>query len=487
MNVRRPLLLAIASSMFLSTHVSAQLSEALHATDDHFDSQPWIDDFHQLLKEMESHYADLDWAVYDRHMNLPKLRQETDEKLRQSTDVQAAQRAIEQFLSSFGDGHLSVTWPGIIAERPASGPIQSLCSTLGYKDPAKRGIDFSLLPGFANVPGEGADVLYGGLLTLRHQTVGVIRIASFDEHGFPSECEAVIREIHLNDASVCDRNCARTVALQTANRLTALIASRAQQLRTLGASALVIDITRNDGGDDWNEAVARTLSRIPLTEERRGFIKHPMWTAKLERDLAQVESDIKKGREPRNVLEGAAGELRNDIALSRQTCDRSGVFETGNLPCSLVVKGDLFWSGILSYAKPNSFAELESKTTLFNPLQYKYVESANRLPLFIAVDGHSWSSAERFAALLQDNGAATVIGELTGGAGCGSVDGGIPTMLEHSHAQVNIPNCVGFRKDGSNANNGVTPDIFVPWEARDTPFTRADKLRAALDKSYSLR
>jgi len=75
----------------------------------HFDSQLWVDDFHQLIGAMESHYSELDWAINDRHMDLPKLRQE--EKLKESGDEQTARRALEQFLNAFGDGHLSIEWP----------------------------------------------------------------------------------------------------------------------------------------------------------------------------------------------------------------------------------------------------------------------------------------------------------------------------------------------------------------------------------------
>jgi C-terminal processing protease CtpA/Prc len=147
-----------------------------------------------------------------------------------------------------------------------------------------------------------------------------------------------------------------------------------------------------------------------------------------------------------------------------------------------VVTNVLFWGGVLPYAKPGSFASLESKTTLFEPLRYEYTENSDRLPLLVAVDRHSWSSAERFAALLQDNGAATIVGELTGGAGCGYTGRGIPTTLAHSGAQVKMPDCVGFRRDGSNANDGVTPDVLVPWAARDTPYTKANKLLLYLGK-----
>ncbi len=452
----------------------------------HFDSQPWLDDFHQLIEAMDSHYSDLEWAINDRRMDLPKLRFQTEEKLRESADNQTAQRALEQFLNAFGDGHLSIEWPRNDISSPAlePGAVEPLCSRLGYKTPSNAGIDFSLLPGFAVVPGEGAELFSGGLLTLHGgKKLGLIRIASFTEHGFPMECSNTIRGMHLSNTSVCDRDCAKTIALKTANSLTETIVNRARQLRSLGASALLIDVTRNDGGDDWNEAVARSLSSIPLVNEGIGFIRYPNWTTTLESRLEDVESDLSKGAEPKSVLEKAAQTLRLAIAQSKEHCDRSRVFEDGSLNCSLVVKNILFWSGVLPYAKPGSFASLESKTVLFDPLQYEYKENAHRLPLYVAVDRHSWSSAERFAALLQDNEAATIIGELTGGAGCGFTNEGIPTTLTHSRAQVKIPDCVGFRKDGSNANDGVTPDIFVPWAARDTPYTKANKLLLYIEKA----
>jgi hypothetical protein len=448
-----------------------------------FDSKPWLDDFHELTAAMGSHYADLEWAVNDRHMNLPKLRQAVEDRLRQSPDEQTARNTLEQFLDAFGDGHLSITWPkneiGAPSEKEDTG--EPLCHRLGYKPAATKGIDFSLLPGFSAVPGNASELYGGGLLALQGgKKIGVIRIAYFDEHGFPSACEDTIKKMQLSDASACDRACARTIALSTINALTRAIVNRAEQLRSLGASALLVDVTHNDGGDDWNEAVARSLSSIPLVDEHQGFLKHKTWTTILENALRSVEADLSKGAGPRDVLEKAAEQLRTNIAQSKEPCDNSHVFEDGRLTCSFVVNSGRYWSGILAYAKPDSFATLGSKTTLFRPLEFDYVEGANRLPLLVVVDAHSWSSAERFAALLQDNGTATIIGELTGGAGCGFINGGIPTTLTHSNAQVRIPNCVGFRKDGSNANDGVTPDILVPWAARDTAFSKAAKLMSAI-------
>ena len=88
----------------------AQTNEPSAILTDQFSNKAWLEDFHQLIAEMDSHYADLDWSVSYRHMNLAKLRSDTEQKILQSRDDQSAERAIELFLNPFGDGHLSVSW-----------------------------------------------------------------------------------------------------------------------------------------------------------------------------------------------------------------------------------------------------------------------------------------------------------------------------------------------------------------------------------------
>jgi len=140
----------------------------------------------------------------------------------------------------------------------------------------------------------------------------------------------------------------------------------------------------------------------------------------------------------------------------------------------------------LRHARPGAFAGLESRTTLFHPLRYTYSEKADRLPLYVLVDRHTWSAAEYFAALLQDNRAAMVVGELTGGAGCGYTNGGIPTVLPNSGAKVRMPDCVRLRKDGSDEVAGVTPDVLVPWANWESPFTKADKLLRQIRRNLDI-
>jgi len=461
----------------------AQSAPTAECTNAGFDPKSWLEDFDQLTSEMTAHYSGLEFAVHERHMDLPALRGETSAKLAQSCSEADARKILQKFLDAFGDGHLEIDWPqpaiqaASTADAKAAEP-PSLCERLEYKKKGfKTGVDFSLLPQFTSVGGEDAEWFPGGILRLSEaEKLGIIRIAIFTEHAFPKACEQALRELHLRDSDKCDETCENSIERESGNRLTTAIVRRAAQLHSAGATAILVDITHNGGGSNWVEAPPRVLSRVPLHESRFGFIKHEHWTKQLNDQLADVGTDLKNGTGPRDVLQQAAARLRTGITRTQEPCDRSRVWTDGTVPCSLLVTDVLFNGGILPYAEPGSFASLASKSTLFHPLQYAYAESSSGLPLYVAVDGDTWSSAEYFAAILQDNKAATILGEVTGGAGCGYTNGGIPTTLKNSHARVKMPDCVRLRKDGSNEVTGITPDVLVPWSKHDSSYERAEKL-----------
>jgi hypothetical protein len=445
-----------------------------------FDARPWLDDFHQLTAAMSAHYANLDWAVAHRRMDLSKLRESTESRLREAASEQDARAALQRFVDAFGDGHLKLEWPKPDATTGPVPPPASLCARLGYKRSFSPGVDFSQLAAYTSLGGEPFP--YGLLHRKRGGNVGVLRIAIFSEHAFPDACEEAAREMHLDASAPCDADCDNAIERDAANRLTAELERRARELWARGVKAILVDITHNGGGSNWVEAPPRVLSRVPLPEPRSAFLKHPHWRPQLEEKLRDVEADLKAGRGPRQVLEESAARLRRGIAQVEEPCDRSGVWLTGKIGCAMLVDDVLFTDGLLRHARPGAFAGLASRTTLFHPLRYAYSESADRLPLYVIVDRHTWSAAEYFAALLQDNRAGVVVGELTGGAGCGYTEGGIPTVLTNSGAKVRMPDCVRLRRDGSNEVAGVTPDVLVPWAAWESPFTKADKLLRALSR-----
>jgi hypothetical protein len=292
-----------------------------------FDPKPWLEDFHQILDEMSSHYANLEWALDGRKMDLPRLRSETEGKLRESSDDGAARRVLDKFLAGFGDGHLELRWPKTnSSSTSAKAAPQNLCARLGYNSPLHPGLDFSSLSDFAALDSPEANLFPGGLLHLQNHTViGVIRLALFSEHAYPQVCEQAARELHLAEDAQCDEKCDDQLEVATANLLTAALVKRAEALRAAGATRLLIDITNNGGGSEWVEAVPRALVSTPLRDSKMAFIKHPHWITQLQDQLRHVQTDIKNGASSPISLSETAATLEQAIEVSRQPCDRTSV------------------------------------------------------------------------------------------------------------------------------------------------------------------
>lgn len=416
-------------------------------------------------------------------MDLPRLRLETEAKLREATTESDARRILDKFIASFGDGHLEIQWPKNSAQpKPAASLPASLCDRLGYKTHLHPGLDFSALLEFSPLNALKVNPFPGGLLRLRNGTViGIIRIGLFSERSYPEICQQAVRELRVAENADCDDKCDDQIQLATANLLTSALVRRADALGAAGATTLLIDITNNGGGSDWVEAPPRALSAVPLRDSKMGFIKHEHWTKELQDRLRDVQTDIKNGAGSLALLDAAASKLEKAVDASKQPCIRIAIWDAGKVECSLLVKDFLFTSGVVDYAKPGSFASLESRTVLFYPSRYAYTENPKALPLYVAVDRETWSAAECFAALLQDNHAALVFGEVTGGAGCGYTNGGIPAKLKNSGAQLEMPDCIRLRADGSNEVNGITPDVLLAWAEHDSGVQRVRKLLAGLE------
>jgi peptidase S41-like protein len=478
-------LILLAVLLFVSMACRAAQEPAKPAWGD-ADREKWLADFRQLLDEMSSHYANLEWAVNDRRMDLPSLRLETEKKIRSASDQEQERKIFQKFLDTFGDGHLSIRWAvNSAAPQVPPAPNTSPCEQLGYVTRGKEGISFSSLPGFQPLEDPDARLFPGGILGLNGiRTAGLIRIALFSEHNYPQVCEEALKQLPLSDAerASCkpDSKCERNLQLATGNLLLRALERRIASLQRAGAQRLIVDITNNGGGSDWVNPLVRTLSPVPLRDMRLGFLKHAHWTKNLEETLKDVQADLQRPAEHKEVLREAAKTLQNSLTLTKEPCDRSLAWATGKFSCSLLIRDQLYFSGILPYAKPDDFAGLQSRQILFHSLEYDYRESVNTLPLLVLVNANTWSAAEYFAAILQDNKAAKILGQLTGGAGCGYTNGGIPVILKNSGARLEMPDCVRLRADGSNEVEGITPDVLVPWANRDSPYQQARKLELIL-------
>jgi hypothetical protein len=450
----------------------------------------WLQDFHQLIDEVSLHYANFEWVAQDRRVNLGQLKSRTEGRLSKAKSDEEAQDAIESFLKAFGDAHVEIQWKssgGNLTPQPPT--ARSFCDRLGYNwQDTNGGIDWSIFPGFTAVHDAESQEFPAGLLHLTgNRVVGVVRIGWFSEYAHPALCAVAQREKQISEDSECSDTCRDQFQFAVGDLLDAALERRVESLAKMGAGWLLVDTTGNGGGTNWVEPAARILTPIPLNSPRYAFVKHEHWVDQLRQRLRVVEADLSDApADYKSMLTGAAATLRDALEKASTPCAMNGLWAEPPQPtsCSMLVSGLLYVSGILPYAKPGSLSSLKSNSVLFYPSRYQYHEGANRLPLIVLVDGDTGSSAEYFAAMLQDNKAATIVGTVTVGAGCGFTQGGIPTKLRNSGATVRLSDCVRLRADGLNEVSGVTPDILLPWVERDSRYQKAAKLKRWLEMSW---
>ena len=451
----------------------------------------WLADFNQLLGAISRHYANLDWVVHDRDVNLARLKQRVEERLRSSKSDTERRQTIESFLRAFGDAHVEVKWESGESSQPAqpASPPQPFCDRLGYNwSDANGGIDWSVSSEYAEIRDSDSQDFPAGVLRLPSKpALGVIRIGWFSEFAHPAICRVAQREQRISDDAPCDDDCRERFQLRVADLQTAALERRVVSLETAGAKRLLIDITGNGGGTNWVEPAARVLTAVQLKSPRYGFVKDEHWVKQLRERLAAVQADLAGAtvNESHNLTE-AASVLARGIEAASKPCALTIYWtqKDGTPDCFNLVANLLYSSGVLAYASPGQLAGLQSAPVLFYPSRYQYTEGTNSLPLMVLVDGDTGSSAEYFAAMLQDNKAAQIIGQVTVGAGCGFTNGGIRTKLDNSGAIVRLPDCVRLRSDGSNEVSGVIPDVLLPWVAKDTRHQQAAKLLRWLHSSW---
>ena len=248
--------------------------------------------------------------------------------------------------------------------------------------------------------------------------------------------------------------------------------------------AIAIDITGNGGGSDWAEAAARMVTGPGVAAPRMAFIRHPHWVRELGLRLRDVEKDLERADLPAELradLLKAKAVLAQAERIAAEPCDRDAAWKGGKT-CTIVGPALLHSTGVFAEAPRASLAGLESDHAVYYPSRYEHEPGAWRGPLVILVDGGTASAAELFAATLQDNRRATVVGAPTHGSGCGYTSGGIAIRLAASGARLKLPDCVRYRADGSNEVEGVEPDILVGWRPGLSPHQRAAKAAAALGK-----
>ena len=460
-----------------------------------FSQEKWRQDYQALKEYLRTGYANLEWMKQARKLDLAALDAETQQALDAANSDAEARRALEKFLAAFGDGHLRLSDP--VKPSPSSGETgpsfdketagDKVCQALGFRIRSNRfSIPFEDAPKFTPASGDN-DIFRAGVFTTNNsKKCGVIRIPLFSPEGYWNGCQAAWDAYRRNLSGACSGQCLDEFKYYAAaNHLSAKLAEQVGALERMGIDALIVDLGGNGGGSDWVDAVARILAGKPLRAPRMGFIRHQHWTQSFERRLKNVSDDLARNdltRRQTEYLKTARQRLQQALKETRTQCDQSDVWSaaSGKGKCSMLGSAPLYSTGVFDYLPSNELKSLNSKAVLFYPSRYEYQESVYKGRLLVLVDRGTASAAEYFAAMLRDNGVATIAGEKTLGSGCGYTNGGLKLALPNSGLRAQMPDCVRYRQDGSNEVEGVTPDLKV-WEKDDSRAARLEKLLRSLD------
>lgn len=417
----------------------------------------WIEDFQQLLTFMNDGYANLEWQRDHLHLNLPEMRRQTLAALSVATSDAEAQRILSRFLELFRDSHLHLN---LKASLPTA-PFKSLnkeeegsavCQALGMRN-KDNSFRFTPNSSYQKLSNTESPFRYGILKTGKG-TIGILRVASFVPRDYAALCVDEWNRYRKKLKDVCNKECVETFTSEVmGNRLLREADRAVADLNRKAIDALLVDITHNGGGTDWEVGFRNMLTSKQLECGGRGFIRHAHWVKQFDDELLDLRESL--GKTPSEsdsvVLNRKISEAEQNRDEAKKTCKQDALWTDASFKptCSQVALrvGDScdIWPG------------------------YRYNTGLYNGPLFVLVDSYTASASEDLAARYQDSDAATIIGERTLGAGCGYTNGGIPYVLKHSNIRVNISDCVRYRKNGDNEVAGVTPDIELDMKPIKEP------------------
>ena len=448
--------------------------------------EPWLEDLDALETHMGVVYANLEWNVAHRGLDVAELDTRTRAAIRAAGSDGEAAAALEEFVSAFRDPHFHIeshrppwiAWAFGLFEGgsdeedeervalPAGASGRDACEALGYQEDG-HGFEFPVdrLPGWEDLPEDEA--FPGGTFALPDgRRVGLVRIAQFGEDRYASACAGIWDA--APPAGPCDGDCLEAFRRRASDALAVRVADRVRALESAGIDALVVDVSGNGGGSEWVDPVTRIFSAGPLRSMRASTIRHPRSIAWNDERLAGVEAALAAPGLPdssRARLSEAAERLAAALAELRAPCDRAPLWRGEAVACTQLVETATYATGVFDWLPEGALTGVADSIAedLYSPIGRDVPAGVWDGPLFVLADHGSASATEAFVAMLKDNGAATVIGERTYGAGCGYLYGGLPLELPNSGLEVGMPDCARFRIDGTNEIEGIEPDVPLAW------------------------
>jgi hypothetical protein len=222
-----------------------------------YDAKAWRADYEYLKRELAQRYANLDWIVSYRRLDLRALDAETGSAIDNAHSRVFAALALRRFANAFADPHLKLAFPEGTRENVSSAstaaprPIMGSCESAGYKDGNHAfEVPFDRLPGWKPLRGGSFPAGIAGDL-------GVLRISAFGEFQYLSTCKTVFRNGLAK----------RELQLVVRAKLNEELAQAIAQLKAQGARRLLVDVSGNGGGSEWVDDVVVMLTDRELVRQ----------------------------------------------------------------------------------------------------------------------------------------------------------------------------------------------------------------------------
>lgn len=212
-----------------------------------FNREAWKADFQKIKQGLAQGYANLDWQVDRRGINLARADGQITAMLdKANSDVEAA-LILAKLVDAFHDPHLRLQ----IGPPPAGAtllpmqssvdqPASSACGGPRYSN--GKSATRLAYPQAQNWQPLAEGPFQSGLI----DDVGFIRVPAFGEERYLSACQRVARP----------GMDARALQLATRAELNREIRALIDTLRSRGMKKLVIDVTNNGGGSEWSNELA---------------------------------------------------------------------------------------------------------------------------------------------------------------------------------------------------------------------------------------
>ena len=448
------------------------VSAACNARSAPYDAAPWLADYAALKKGLERSYANLAWfASPPGGVDLPTLDRRTTAALAGARSDREAKAALTAFLKAIPDAHLQLVDPHTASELAAQdGPDHGLIRDLMGGPCGQYNLDNGLKTDFS-LPFDKAGArritrgknpfaseLYDTPQGLR---LAIVRIPSFEMRQYPDLCRGASEELRRTGETVDFDDFVQTGFLQ-------FLAQTLQDLQRRGAQAVVVDVGGNPGGGDSGQLATGLFAAAPLTSNPIWMVAGPPAVHLFDHQLTELRAaEAHAGGDAnarRDLTAAISAVAAREAAIPARACDMAWVWREQRpwapQGCSNLVEAG-YMAGPARAADWRAYADPASSVVLYAPADLGKLQGTWQGPVYVVVDETTASAAELFAAILQDNHAARLVGRHTIGAGCGNQGPYRFLPLKQLNASVRLSDCVLVRADGSDEVAGVEPDIAI--------------------------